>query len=44
VENKDIAAEDAGILKITVKGSGNLPVVNAPTVQWPSGIETMMLR
>lgn len=39
IENKNLTAEDAAVLKLTVKGSGNLPVVNAPAVSWPSGIE-----
>ncbi|MBS1596673.1 MAG: protein BatD [Bacteroidetes bacterium] len=39
IETKNITAQDAAILKLTVKGDGNLPVVNAPEVQWPSGIE-----
>jgi len=39
MDTKNIVAEDAAILKLTVKGSGNLPVVNAPTVSWPKGIE-----
>jgi hypothetical protein len=39
MDTKNIVAEDAAVLKLTVKGSGNLPVVNAPTVSWPKGIE-----
>lgn len=34
-----ISARDEATLHIVVKGKGNLPVVNAPTVQWPAGIE-----
>jgi hypothetical protein len=40
IDKKNIAANDAAILKITVKGSGNLPVVNAPAVLWPSEVES----
>jgi len=40
IESKNIRAKDAATLKITVKGSGNLSVVNAPAIQWPSGIES----
>jgi hypothetical protein len=40
VDEKHIRAQDAGILKVTIKGSGNLPVVNAPVVSWPPGFET----
>jgi hypothetical protein len=39
LDARDIVAEDASTLKLTVKGSGNLPVVNAPAVSWPKGIE-----
>ena len=39
LSNNTIAAKDEAILKLVVKGSGNLSVVNAPKVQWPSGIE-----
>ena len=40
IETKNITAQDAAILKLTVKGDGNLPVVNAPSIQWPSGLES----
>jgi hypothetical protein len=40
IENKNVNAQDAAVLKVTVKGNGNLPVVNAPLVKWPSGFET----
>jgi len=39
VENKKIAAHDQATLKITVKGSGNLPIINAPQIAWPATIE-----
>ena len=39
LENKKIAARDAGTLKLVVKGNGNLPLVNAPQVNWPDSIE-----
>jgi hypothetical protein len=39
IETKNITAQDAAVLKLTVNGDGNLPVVNAPIIQWPSGIE-----
>ena len=31
---------DAAILTVVVKGKGNLPVINAPAVNWPSGMES----
>lgn len=37
--NTNISAQDEVTLKLVVKGSGNLPVINAPQVQWPSGVE-----
>ena len=37
--NANVAAEDAATLHVVVKGRGNLPVVNAPQVQWPAGVE-----
>ncbi|HEX9514256.1 MAG TPA: BatD family protein [Puia sp.] len=37
--NKTIAAGDEATLDLIVKGKGNLPVINAPRVQWPSGTE-----
>jgi BatD DUF11 like domain len=40
IDNRNVTAQDAAILKVTVKGTGNLPVVNAPSVQWPFGIES----
>jgi hypothetical protein len=40
IENKNITAHDAAILKVTLKGDGNLPLVNAPGVDWPSGVES----
>jgi hypothetical protein len=37
--NKTIGAQDEATLRLVVKGSGNLPVITAPQVQWPSGID-----
>jgi hypothetical protein len=37
--NKSIAAQDEATLHVVVKGKGNLPVITAPAVPWPSGIE-----
>ncbi len=36
---KSIAAQDEATLRLVVKGKGNLPVITAPAVSWPSGIE-----
>ena len=31
---------DAAILTVIVKGTGNLPVINAPAIVWPPGMES----
>jgi hypothetical protein len=31
---------DAALLSVTVKGSGNLPVINAPAISWPANMES----
>lgn len=37
--NSEFAADESGVLKLELKGSGNIPMVNAPTVTWPKGVE-----
>jgi hypothetical protein len=37
--DKNVAAQDEATLHVVVKGKGNLPVINAPAVDWPAGIE-----
>lgn len=39
LSNKTIAADDEATLHVVVRGKGNLPVIAAPMVNWPSGIE-----
>jgi hypothetical protein len=39
VENPHFATDETGKLHVTISGSGNLTLVNAPEVKWPSGIE-----
>lgn len=39
VSNKILTAQDESTLHVVVKGKGNLPVVAAPTVNWPRGFE-----
>ncbi|MEO8962346.1 MAG: BatD family protein [Ginsengibacter sp.] len=34
-----ISTDDAGVLKITVSGQGNIQLVNAPGIIWPKGID-----
>jgi hypothetical protein len=40
LNTKEVDTGDAANLSVTVKGSGNLPVINAPTVNWPSNMES----
>lgn len=35
----DIPANETGVLEVTVKGQGNLTLINAPQVHWPAGVE-----
>jgi len=37
--NKSVAAQDEATLHVVVKGKGNLPVITAPVVDWPKGID-----
>ncbi|HLI92667.1 MAG TPA: BatD family protein, partial [Puia sp.] len=37
--NPRVAAQDEATLHVVVKGKGNLPIITAPTVNWPSGID-----
>jgi BatD DUF11 like domain len=37
--NKDMVAQEDATLHVVVKGKGNLPVINAPVISFPSGIE-----
>jgi BatD DUF11 like domain len=40
INTNSVDTGDAAILTVTVKGSGNLPVINAPSVLWPAGMES----
>ena len=37
--NTVVAAQDEATLHVVVKGKGNLPVITAPVVEWPAGID-----
>jgi len=37
--NRNISAQDEATLHIVVRGKGNLPVITAPQVAWPAGVE-----
>lgn len=39
VEKNNITTDDAGSLKITIAGAGNIQMINAPNVAWPPGLE-----
>ncbi|HUZ59602.1 MAG TPA: BatD family protein [Hanamia sp.] len=34
-----ITTDDAGNLKVTISGKGNIQLINAPTIHWPAGID-----
>jgi predicted component of type VI protein secretion system len=36
--NRNISVQDEADLKIAVAGRGNLPVISAPSVKWPAGM------
>jgi hypothetical protein len=40
VDSKEIDTGDAAILTVTIKGTGNLPMVNAPIVEWLADMES----
>jgi hypothetical protein len=40
IDKKNLPAQDAATLKVTINGTGNLPVIDAPQVQWPSNVNT----
>jgi hypothetical protein len=39
LEKDHFTTDDAGSLKVVVKGKGNIQLVNAPTVGWPKGVD-----
>jgi len=40
VDSREVDTGDAALLSIEVKGTGNLPVINAPSVSWPANMES----
>lgn len=36
----EIAANDNATLRITIKGSGNIPMITVPTVSWPADVDS----
>jgi len=37
--NRNIAAQDEATLHVVIRGRGNLPVITAPQIAWPDGVE-----
>ncbi|MEJ0081141.1 MAG: BatD family protein [Puia sp.] len=37
---KEVDTGDAANLSVSVKGTGNLPVINAPVISWPANMES----
>jgi len=37
---KEVDTGDAANLSVSIKGNGNLPVINAPTINWPENMES----
>lgn len=42
--NTEFTADESGVLQVEIKGSGNIPMVNVPVVNWPGGIEAFEPR
>jgi hypothetical protein len=40
IDSREVDTGDAALLSIEVKGTGNLPVINAPSVSWPANMES----
>lgn len=38
-EDKNLTTDDAGTLKLTISGKGNIQMINAPAINWPKGID-----
>lgn len=39
LDKTNFTTDDAGSLKITVEGSGNIQMINAPKINWPEGVD-----
>lgn len=40
LDTKNVDTGDAANLSVVIKGSGNLPVINAPVINWPQSMES----
>jgi hypothetical protein len=43
-DSKQVDTGDAALLTVEVKGSGNLPMINAPVIDWPANMESYDLN
>lgn len=39
LQKNNFTTDDAGTLKVTITGKGNIQLVNAPEIKWPQGID-----
>lgn len=39
LEKNNFTTDDAGTLKLTLTGTGNIQLINAPVIKWPAGID-----
>ncbi len=39
VQKNKIATDESANFRVVITGTGNLPMINAPEIQWPNGIE-----
>ncbi len=39
LEKENFSTDEAGVLKVTILGSGNLQLITAPEIVWPNGID-----
>lgn len=39
VEKNNFTTDDAGKLRLSITGEGNMTLVNAPDIEWPAGVE-----
>ncbi|HEY2650156.1 MAG TPA: BatD family protein [Puia sp.] len=40
LNTKEVDTGDAAVLSVLISGNGNLPVINAPVVDWPANMES----
>jgi len=40
LQHNEIALNDNAVLHIVIKGNGNIPMLTAPTINWPAGVDS----